>query len=129
MDLFKHIGSYQRDNTSDFPPTISTEIYFSDFLQMYIEIYGDDYTMLKPIQNLKDIQDYEADKIRRQLGLLPTDEITYFHLFIAGYTNLFLLEGPQSNGPKDMKTSKEISDEVLRNINIITDTYRKGMDI
>jgi hypothetical protein len=115
MELFKHIGTYQRDNTSDFPPTIKSDVYFSELLQLYIEVYNDhDYMLYKPIEHLNELDEVTCQKIKEQLYLGFSSGIGWMDLFNANYVNLFLLDGPQPTKEPKEETVFELLSEKFK---------------
>jgi len=90
--LFEQLDTTSIDTGDFFNTTV--EIWFSEKLLLYIEYNVDDnsYLLYTPLSKLSEIKQDEADMIRKQLNLCPTDAITYYHLYQAGFTNLFALQ-------------------------------------
>ncbi len=115
MELFKHIGSYQRENISDFPPTVKSDVYFSELLQLYIEVYNDhDFMLYKPIEHLNELDEVTCQKIREQLNKNVSEGISWFDLFQANYIYLYLLDGPQPTEEPKSETVFEILNEAFK---------------
>lgn len=96
--LFELIGTskkYKKYGKDDFGPDNPEilEIWFSKKLLLYIEYntIDNNYFILTPISKISEIGQFEADKIRELLGINPAEEITYYNLYEAEYTNLYNL--------------------------------------
>jgi len=102
-NLFELIGeSYLPNAFGNFPPEVKAEIYFSDALQLYIEISTNGVWFLKPMEHINDLDEITCGKIRESHLMKPNEKITWFNLYSSGYVHAYLLDGPiQTEEPKE----------------------------
>ena len=88
-NLFKLLDIFQRQNPEPKEiGNISYRLFYSELLNLYIVVDDhNEYKFYKPLDRLEDLQNDEANLIRKTLNIKPADMITYKDLFYTTYVD------------------------------------------
>jgi len=88
-NLFKLLDTFQRQNPNPKEiGNINYRLFYSELLNLFIVVDdNNEYKFYKPLDRLEDLQDDEANLIRKTLHIKPADMITYKDLFYTTYVD------------------------------------------
>ena len=86
-NLFKLLDTFQRQNPNPKEiGNINYRLFYSELLNLFIVVNdNNEYKFYKPLDKLEDLQNDEANLIRKTLHIKPADMITYKDLFHSTY--------------------------------------------
>ena len=87
--LFKLLDIFQRQNPNPKEiGNISYRLFYSELLNLFIVVDDhNEYKFYKPLDKLEDLQNDEANLIRKTLNIKPADMLTYKDLFYTTYVD------------------------------------------
>ena len=85
--LFKLLDIFQRQNPNPKEiGNINYRLFYSELLNLFIVVNDhNEYKFYKPLDKLEDLQNDEANLIRKSLHIKPANMITYKDLFHTTY--------------------------------------------
>ena len=86
-NLFRLLDTFERQDPNPKEiGNISYRLFYSELLNLYIVINDhNEYKFYRPLERLEDLQNDEANLIRKSLHIKPADVITYKDLFHTTY--------------------------------------------
>ena len=87
--LFKLLDIFQRQNPNPKEiGNINYRLFYSELLNLFIVVDDyNEYKFYKPLDKLEDLQNDEANLIRKTLHIKPADMLTYKDLFYTTYVD------------------------------------------
>ena len=88
-NLFKLLDTFERQNPNPKEiGNISYRLFYSELLNIFIVVDdNNEYKFYKPLDKLEDLQNDEANLIRKTLHIKPADILTYKDLFYTTYVD------------------------------------------